>query len=63
MKVYINNTYCPDAVAMDLFDCILNDPNIYFSRISKILCWNHVLYDLVLANPYTKEFYFRICDE
>lgn len=60
MKIYINNHYCPQAVAEDLFGDLLPKCDLYNYRITKILCWNNVVYKLMLINPYTQELYFEI---
>ena len=59
-KVYINNHYCPQAVANDLFGFWLNRSGEYIATLTKILCWNNIVYDLVYVNPYTQEYYFEI---
>lgn len=59
-KVYINNHYCPQVVADDLFGFWLNRSGEYIATLTKILCWNNIVYDLVYVNPYTQEYYFEI---
>ena len=63
MKVYINNTYCPDAVAEDLFGDIIYDPNIKYRNFAKVIASNGILYNIVLINPYKHKIYFEINDE
>lgn len=57
-KVYINNHYCPQAIADDLFGDILSEN--YFKYTFKITCWNKITYKLVHADLDKWEFYFKI---
>ena len=58
-KVYINNHYCPQAVADDLFGFWFEHP-MFTTINTRILCWNNIVYDLIYVNAHTQEYYFEI---
>ena len=50
-KVYVNNHYCPQAVAEDLFGFWFGHP-MFTTINTRVLCWNNIVYDLIYVNAH-----------